>query len=382
MQLIVERDTLAPALDAVAKVASSRGKIPILSHILLEAGGDVLRMSAHRLDYWMQIQIKAEVGKAGAAAVPVDVFRTIIRGISAGAQISLEMKKERLELKAGRSKYKIGTLSALDFPAMDSEPAGKCGVYKLSGADAKTLLERPAFAASTDDTRYCLQGVFLHARDARLRSIATDGRRMFGVSVPLPEHSGNMPQQGAYEGAIIPSAAVDGIVRALESGGQLAIDEHKFIAIGPRITFGGKYVDGVFPEYERAIPPRQQGPRGVMDRTELMEAVRRLAAVAGKANQEIRISWKQDAEELCLNSVNVDKGEGEEFVRLKEPASSDYSGEWRAELITQQAAALTSEYVELVHDWRHAGGWLADPNDADTVSVVMATRPAKAEGGR
>ncbi len=383
MHVIVERDALAPALDAVSKVAGKANVIPILANVLLQAEAGTLRISASNLDVWMTLSILAEVKKRAAITVPADALRTIVRGVSAGAQISLALKGDRLEMKAGRSTYRLGTLPAADFPHMEAEPQGRCGTIDLSGADAKALLERPAFATSKDETRIFLQGVFLHVADGRLRSVATDGKRLFGSSIPAPPGAESMPMHdaypGAYPGVILPAFALDGIVRALEGGGKLTVDGHKFIATGNRMSFSGKLIDGIFPDYSRAVPPRQTACRAVMDRVEMMEATRRLAVVAGKANQNILVSWREGEEEARLSGTNIDKGEGEEFVRLREPAAGNYAREWRAEYLTQQAAALSGEFVELAHDIAQMGAWVADPNDADTLSIAAPMAPKSAE---
>lgn len=383
MHVIVERDALAPALDALSKVIGRTTIIPILSNVLIQADGtSSLRLCGHALDFWMSVTIKAEVSLPGEITVPADTLRSIVKGVMAGAQISLNTKTKsgRTELRAGRSLYKLDSIPAADFPPMDADTEGRAKVAEipLTSADAKTLLDRPRFAIGHDKSKAFFHGVFLHPRDGRLWGMGSDGYRMYGTSIPLPTGTEAMPHNAGRPGVLLPEYALDGIVRALEAGGTLAVDESKFVARGAVITFSGKYLDLAYPDMWRVITPRDGARRAVADRNDIARAVTRLLAVNTKAQPAIKVDWKEGDEDMRLTAANSERGEGEEFVPLFERAQGNHSAECRAQFVSDVMSAADGELIEYVSTGHSLNIWLADPKDLDTVSCLAEVSPKHA----
>lgn len=385
MHVIVERDALAPALDALSKVIGRNTVIPILSNVLIEADSDSsLRLSGHALDFWMSVTIKAEVSTPGEITVPADTLRSIVKGVAAGAQISLNTKAKsgRTELRAGRSNYKLESIPATDFPPMDNSAnsKGRVAEIPLSAADAKTLLDMPRFAIGKGKDRVFFNGIFLHPRGGRLWGMGADGYRTYATSIPLPDAAATMPHNAGRPGVVLPDYALDGIVRAMEAGGTLLIDESKFVARGAQITFAGKYLELAYPDVWRVITSRDGARRAVADRNDIAHAVTRLTSVNTKAQPAIRLSWQDGDEEMRLSAANSERGEGEEFVPLFEPAKGSHDSECRAQYISDVMSACAGEMIEYVSTGQSTNIWLADPQDRDTVSCLAEVTPKHAEG--
>src|SRR5215218_487082 len=218
MKVTVERVALLRALGHVHRVVERRNTIPILSNVLLRADHEGLKLKATDLDMEVTETIRADVSQAGATTVPAHVIYDIVRKLPEGSQVSLETTGEsgQMQLRSGRSRFMLQALAEGDFPDL---AAGEMTVsFSLPAQDLKRLIEKTQFAISTEETRYYLNGIFLHTIEVEgttmLRAVATDGHRLARVEIPAPAGSEGMP------GIIIPRKAVAEIVKLVEDGSE------------------------------------------------------------------------------------------------------------------------------------------------------------------
>src|SRR5499427_7120045 len=214
MKVTVERAELLRSLGHVHRVVERRNTIPILANVLVKAERGKLSLKATDLDLEVTDAIAAEVSPAGSTTVPAHMFYEIVRKLPEGAQIILEGSGDRavLSLRAGRSRFTLQTLPESDFPDL---AAGEMShSFKLAAADLKRLIDKTQFAISTEETRYYLNGIYLHtagtAKSPTLRAVATDGHRLAQVELPMPEGAGGMP------GIIVPRKTVGEVQRLIE----------------------------------------------------------------------------------------------------------------------------------------------------------------------
>src|ERR1700734_1805653 len=188
MKVTVERSELLKSLGHVHRVVERRKTIPILANVLLHADKSKLSLKATDLDVEVTDAIAAEVGPGGSTTVPAHMFFDIVRKLPEGAQIVLESSGDRaaLAIRAGRSRFTLQTLPESDFP--DLAPGEMTHKFTLKAADLKRLIDKTQFAISTEETRYYLNGIYLHAAGPAqaLRAVATDGHRLAQVELPLP----------------------------------------------------------------------------------------------------------------------------------------------------------------------------------------------------
>src|SRR2546427_6122357 len=255
MKVTVERAALLRSLGNVHRVVERRTTIPILANVLLKAEKSKLTFKATVLDVEVTESIPAEVGPTGSTTVPAHMFYEILRKLHEGAQIVVEAWGDRavLAIRAGRSRFTLQTLPESDFP--DLAAGEMTHTFKLAAADMKRLIDKTQFAISTEETRYYLNGIYLHAagsaKAATLRAVATDGHRLAQVDLPLPQGASGM------NGVIVPRKTVG-------EGQRLIEDNEASVAIELsqgkiRFTLGetvltSKLIDGTFPDYARVIP--------------------------------------------------------------------------------------------------------------------------------
>src|SRR5438552_4310021 len=190
MKVTVERSELLKSLGHVHRVVERRNTIPILANVLLHGDRSKLSLKATDLDIEVTDTIAAEVAPGGSTTVPAHMFYDIVRKLPEGAQIALEASGERavLAIRAGRSRFTLQTLPESDFP--DLAAGDMTHRFTLAAADLKRLIDKTQFAISTEETRYYLNGIYLHtsgpANATVLRAVATDGHRLAQVALAAP----------------------------------------------------------------------------------------------------------------------------------------------------------------------------------------------------
>jgi DNA polymerase-3 subunit beta len=319
MKVTVERSALLKSLGHVHRVVERRNTIPILANVLIRADRGRLSLKATDLDLEVIETIAAEVSPAGATTVPAHMFYEIVRKLPEGTQVVLEASGDRaiLTIRAGRSRFTLQTLPESDFPDL---AAGEMShSFPLAKADLKRLIDKTQFAISTEETRYYLNGIYLHgagsAKDATLRAVATDGHRLAQVELPLPEGAAGMP------GVIVPRKTVGEVQRLIEdTEGDLSIE----LSTGKiRFTIGdvvltSKLIDGTFPDYGRVIPAGNDKEL-VVDKKDFEAAVDRVSTVSSERGRAVKLALGSGR--LVLSVTNPDSGSATEELEV------DYSAD-------------------------------------------------------
>ena len=255
MRTIIERSDLLKALNHVQSVVERRNTIPILSNVLLEADNGALNLTATDLEIEIRERVEAEVAQAGAVTAPAHMLYDIVRKLPDGAQVELAMDEtgSRLNLTAGKSAFALQTLPREDFPAMaqDEMPVA----FAMPTQDLRRLIDKTRFAISVEETRYYLNGIYLHVLDedgsSLLRAVATDGHRLARVQLARPVGAEAMPA------IIIPRKTVSEVQKLLEdSDGEVSmqVSDTKINFAFADIVLTSKLIDGKFPDYTRVIP--------------------------------------------------------------------------------------------------------------------------------
>ncbi len=290
MKVTVERAELLKSLGHVHRVVERRNTIPILANVLIKADRGKLSMKATDLDLEIIDSVAAEVSPGGATTVPAHMFYEIVRKLPEGAQIVIEGSGDRavLSLRAGRSRFTLQTLPESDFP--DLAAGEMTHSFKLAAADLKRLIDKTQFAISTEETRYYLNGIYLHtagtAKAATLRAVATDGHRLAQVELPLPQGAAGMP------GIIVPRKTVGEVQRLIETGeGEVTIElsagKIRF-SIGD-VVLTSKLIDGTFPDYARVIPANNDKSL-IVDKKDFEAAVDRVSTVSSERGRAVKLS--------------------------------------------------------------------------------------------
>ena len=319
MKATIERATLLRCLSHVQSVVERRNTIPILSNVLLEASGDgALKIMATDLDLQVVESLSAvSVESPGAITVSAHLLFDIARKLPDGSQVSLEAADNRLVVKSGRSRFSLPTLPRDDFPVIVEGDLPTS--FEISAKALAELIDRTRFAISTEETRYYLNGIFLHVTDDDLKAAATDGHRLARFTLPRPDGAQGMPD------VIVPRKAVAELRKLLEEASDTNV-EIDLSASKIRFTLGGengvvltsKLIDGTFPDYSRVIPTGNDKLLKLNPKS-FFEGVDRVATIATEKTRAVKMGLDKDR--VTLSVTSPDNGTAAEEV----PA--DYSAE-------------------------------------------------------
>jgi DNA polymerase III subunit beta len=315
MRVTVEQAALLRALSRATRVVERRNTIPIIANVLIRAENGRLMLKATDLDMEIHEIITADTAQPGSTTVPAHVFHDIVRKLSDGAQVSLETTGDssQLTLRSGRSKFVLQALPDNDFPEL---AAGEFGAgFELPSADLRRLIEKTQFAISTEETRYYLNGIYLHAIDAgsgsMLRAVATDGHRLARSEIPAPNGAGGMP------GVIIPRKTVAEFSKLMSEGAEQARLEISAAKI--RLTVGSvvltsKLIDGTFPDYQRVIPVGNDKAL-IVDCATFTRSVDRVSTISSERGKAVKLSLGDGRLTLSVN--NPDAGNATEELEVE-----------------------------------------------------------------
>src|SRR4051794_11917400 len=314
MKVTIERAELLKSLGHVHRVVERRNTIPILANALVRAEKSALSLKATDLDLEHIEAIAAEVAPAGSTTVPAHMFYEIVRKLPEGSQVVLESSSDRavLAIRAGRSRFTLQTLPESDFP--DLAAGDMTHKFVLAGADLKRLIDKTQFAISTEETRYYLNGIYLHVagsgKSQALRAVATDGHRLAQTDLPVPAGAAGMP------GVIVPRKTVTEVQRLIEDSAaevniELSSAKIRF-SIGD-VVLTSKLIDGTFPDYARVIPSGNDKEL-VVDKKDFEAAVDRVS-VSSERGRAVKLSLSSG--KLILSVTNPDSGSATEEIEVE-----------------------------------------------------------------
>ena len=296
MKATVERAGLLKCLAHVQSVVERRNTIPILSNVLIEAVPEGLRLMATDLDLQVVEQVPAQVTTAGATTVSAHTLFDIVRKLPEGAQVELSVVEGRMSVLAGRARFTLSTLPRDDFPVIaESDLPTR---FALPAETLKQIIDKTRFAISTEETRYYLNGVFIHVADDTLRAVATDGHRLARVQLDRPDGAAGMPD------IIVPRKCVAEVRKLLDEADgdiDIALSASKIRFQLGNAVLTSKLIDGTFPDYSRVIPTGNDKLLKV-DTQSLAQAVDRVAAIASEKTRAVKMAIERDKVTLSVTS--------------------------------------------------------------------------------
>ena len=369
MRVTIERTAFLKALNHVQSIVERRNTIPILSNVLIRAEGTSLRLIATDLDIEIVEAVIADVARPGAVTVPAHMLYDIVRKLPEGSQLELDQGPDsgRVAIFAGKSRFSLQALPPEDFPDLASGELPN--TFSISTNDLKGLIEKTRFAISTEETRYYLNGIYLHEVKAGglLRAVATDGHRLAQAQIPLPEGAGGMP------GIIIPRKTVLDVVKLVEGeegAVEVALSSSKICFSVGNLVLTSKLIDGTFPDYERVIPRHNDKVLGVDAKT-FSSAVDRVSTISLEKGRAVKLNIA--AGKLTLTVNNPDSGSAEEEMAV------DYTSDpidigFNARYLLDVAAQVKSDNIHFHLADAGSPTIVRDPGDAQALYVLMPMR--------
>lgn len=365
MYLEIEKSRLLKPLALVTSVVEKRQTLPILSNLFVRIEDGVLTLTGTDLEVEISFQLDSVKGEDGQCTVTARKFYDICRALPDTAVIKLRVDGKGAHIQSGRSRFKLQTLPADDFPSLDTKDWEER--LKISEQDLKNLLEATAFSMAQQDVRYFLNGVLLEVKGNTVRTVATDGHRLAKSEARLAG--------GDYKArqAIVPRKAVLEMQRFLEDEDReltLEMNPNHIRLHGPSATLTTKLIDGRFPDYETVMAQVLSVVLRI-DRSELSDVLNRTAILTNEKFRGIRMRLGENL--LTVTAHNPDQEEASDEIPVEYDGAELDIG-FNVNYLLDALKAIESTTVEIKLQDTNSGCILREPDDEDTLYLVMPMR--------
>jgi DNA polymerase-3 subunit beta len=307
MNFTITRQNLHQGLAAVSASIPSKTTLPVLSNILLQTREDGVWMSGTDLDVAVRVKVAADVSQEGSLTAPGKKLQEISRELP-DQPVQVTVRGDQLELRCGRSAFKLNGLPSDEFPSLPSVNFDEG--WSVTGKELQRLIHHTSFAVSTEESRPILNGVLWELRDGLMRMVATNGHRLARMAVPAG------PSSATSADFIVPPAALQQVQRLFKTDDELDVardgNHLGFRAAGTEVYT--RLIEGSYPNYEQVIP-KDNDRFAIVEKRALESAVRRMAVVASDQTHRIRLRFEQDR--VHLNVLTPDLGEGQDELELQ-----------------------------------------------------------------
>jgi DNA polymerase-3 subunit beta len=357
------REKILEPLQAVIGVVERKQTMPILANVLLKVSNGRLSVLATDLEVELSATVEIDAQEDGEITVPGRKLVDIVKALPDSSVVSIHQSGDKIQVKAGRSKFSLTTLPAADFPTV--EQIAPTLSFEAPANQIKHLIDKTYFSMAHQDVRYYLNGLLFEADGKMLRTVATDGHRLALCEMELTTKAG-------LQQVIVPRKGILELQRLLGNDGSIGVDigsNHIRITIG-EIRFTSKLIDGRFPEYGRVIP-ENPGRTITADREMLRHALSRTSILANEKYRGIRALLKPN--QIVLTAHNPEQEEAEEEVEVT------YSGEefevgFNVNYLMDALSAIDGAEVQIGLTDSNSSCLLSAPGDKSTRYVVMPMR--------
>ena len=307
MKFRISKEALLDGLQKVQHVVSSRTTLPILSNVLLTAENGRLTFTTTDLDVGITGSVEAAIEREGATTLPVKRLVSIVRELPASeVEVSVDAKNVA-SIQSGPSFFKVIGLGQDDFPPLPDFAGAK--EYRIPQQVLRDGLKKTAYAISTDETRYVLNGIYTSFRDGKITLVATDGRRLAMMESDL-----DFPASHETD-VIVPTKAVQELLRLLGDEGEVLVqlsDSQIAFTVGEHLLIT-KLIEGNYPNYRQVIPG-DSTERIELPREAMFETVRRVSLLSSDKSNSVKLVFGENRIEVTANSPDV--GEAREVVEV------------------------------------------------------------------
>ena len=366
MKLTIDRMSLLRPLGHVQSVVERRNTIPILANVVLRAEEGELSLTATDMDMDIATEVGCSVMTNGTTTMSAHLLYDIARKLPDGAEVEIVVNDGHAMVSAGRSSFRLPTLPVEDFPAISSNelPVN----FSLTAADVRDLIDATRFAISTEETRYYLNGIYIHkAESGELCAVATDGHRLAMTRQALPSGAAQMPS------IILPRKAVSELRKLLDD-----FDGDVFVGLSEtraEFRFGvvrltSKLIDGTFPDYTRVIPVGNDRIMQV-DVSAFSAAVDRVSTIASEKSRSVKMGLRSGV--LTLSASNTDASSATEELEVSYDGPEMEIG-FNARYLLDIASQVNSDMVEFALADQGSPSLVRAPGDEASLFVLMPMR--------
>ena len=362
MKLTVTQENLSRALGTVSRIASSRGSLPILSNVLLRTQNNQLLVAATNLDVAISETIGAKVKADGSITIPARLMQDYVASLPSGT-LTLEVTDNKLKLTTEHHSSSINGTPADDFPEMPTIDKGD--VVEITGASLKTALQQVLFAASSDDARPVLTGLFLHSMNGKLYAAATDSYRLAEKMISKLEKDVSL---------LIPASSLQDVLRVMrDDTGVVSInydEQQARFSVGP-VELVTRLIEGKYPDYRKLLP-KEYETSAVLKRADLQEITKVSSLFAREAAGGVTVTIKEDEKQVSIKSIASQVGENNAVADAE--VSGDAVITMNSRYILDALSAFEGNKIQINVNGKLDPCVLTDPENDDYLHVVMPVK--------
>ncbi|MEN9464291.1 MAG: hypothetical protein RL217_472 [Pseudomonadota bacterium] len=365
MKFTISREALLQPLQFVAGVVEKRHTLAVLSNVLLEVKGQQLTMTGTDLEVELVARITLEeVSQEGAVTVPGKKLMDICRSLPEGSDITIEQDEQRVNIRAGRSRFTLSTLPATEFPNI--EDISDKNNFSLPQTALRRAIDRASFAMAQQDVRYYLNGMLFEVTNNSLRTVATDGHRLATCKVAIsgPDTTTQiiLPRKGVLE--------LSKLLNQSDASVTLVLSSNHLRAQFESYSFTSKLVDGKFPDYNRVIP--RNGNNVLLgDRAEMRQVLNRAAILSNEKYRGVRMLLENDSLKVLAN--NPEQEEAEDSMSVEYRGDSLEMG-FNVSYLQDVMSVIDSNLVKITFSDANSSALVEEPEGGDAMYVVMPMR--------
>lgn len=370
MKFSIERAAFLRCLNHVQSVVERRNTIPILSNVLMTVQDGTLSLSTTDMDMEITESVAANVETPGSTTAPAGTLHDITRKIPDDSVIEMTLNAEgtQMSVKAGRSNFKLSCLPPNDFPEIGK---GEFSTeISLPAKDLRAIIDRTKFAMSTEETRYYLNGIYLHEAETDgvkvLRAVATDGHRLARFEMPLPEGASGMT------GVIIPRKCITELRKLIDEAAdtiQIRLSDSKIRCAFDHIVMTSKLIDGTFPDYERVIP-KNNDKIVELDPKAFSAAIDRVSTISDGKSRAVKMTLA--GKQMTLSASSPEAGSATEEVEIS--GETDMEIGFNARYLLDITSQLTGEGCRMTLADAASPTIIQDNTDPSSLYVIMPLR--------
>jgi DNA polymerase-3 subunit beta len=359
VKLQVTQENLNRALGSVARVASSRGTLPILANVLIKTTGNRLSLAATNLDIAITHYIGAKVSTEGSITVPARLMQDFVSSLPSGV-IDLELETTKLRVTTEQYKSAINGIVADDFPVMPAIASGKS--WTIGSAALKRGLQQVVFAASSDETRPVLTGVLVHALDDTLYLAATDSYRLAEKNLGANKEAVSL---------LIPANAMQDLLRILGDSDdpvRVTHDDQQVLFQVDDIELVTRLVDGTYPDYRRLVPPKFTC-EATLKRADLVNVTKVSSLFARESAGSVTIELDEASQSLSIRAVASQLGEN--TAKAEATVTGTGSITLNSRYLLDALSVVSGEKVSFGFNGKLEPTLLCDPESSDYKHIIM-----------
>ena len=351
LKFTIDQQTLNNALQLLQTVVPHRSPLPVLQNVRIQANKEGIFCTATNLEIATRIQVEGNIEEEGDVIINCKKLASLVRVLPQTEILFNSTATDRITLTSKSGRYKLIGMSSEEFPII---PECEGNSFTIEGYKLAQLIENTAFAASTEEVRYVLNGIYFNFVEDYLEVVATDGKKLsitklqdISGQVINNESEAESTEPPKLESFLLPLNASHEIKKAFlnSESVQIVITKNRLLLTDGQITLVCRLLEADYPNYKQIFSQDQTG-YATLDTKDLLDSIRRVSMLSSNQNYRIEMEFLEGENQVRVFAQTPEYGEGEEFVDVTEQEGSLHIG-LHSQFVIQVLSQISEPSVKL-----------------------------------